>query len=140
VPIYRLYVLSCNRLTRWEDIEAEHDVAAIELARRSAGEHAVELWCEKRKITTFEQRPELARARRDRTCDRPAARPRHSNICAAAAPGLHMLSPWERAQVLSLLYDSGQASLDRWVSPRWDGVLPAIIDNSAKRHKQQLFS
>jgi hypothetical protein len=55
-----MYLLSRNRLIRWNDIEAEHDVAAIELARQSSGEHAVELWCEKRKITTFEQRPEAA--------------------------------------------------------------------------------
>jgi hypothetical protein len=61
-----MYFLSRNRLMRWEDIEAEHDVAAIELARHSSGEHAVELWCEKRKITTFEQRPEPAEPERCR--------------------------------------------------------------------------
>jgi hypothetical protein len=51
---YRLYFLSNNRLQRWQDIEAEHDLAAIEAASQLAGEHSVELWFGKRKITTFE--------------------------------------------------------------------------------------
>jgi hypothetical protein len=51
---YRLYFLSNNRLQRWQDIEAEHDLAAIEAASQLAGEQSVELWFDKRKITTFE--------------------------------------------------------------------------------------
>ena len=51
---YRLYFLSNNRLQRWQDIEAEHDLAAIEAASQLAGKHSVELWFDKRKITTFE--------------------------------------------------------------------------------------
>jgi hypothetical protein len=39
---------------RWEDIQAPHDLAAIELAREYQGEHHVELWFDQRKITTFE--------------------------------------------------------------------------------------
>jgi hypothetical protein len=51
---YRLYFLANNRLQRWQDIEAEHDLAAIEAASQLAGEHSVELWFDKRKITSFE--------------------------------------------------------------------------------------
>jgi hypothetical protein len=50
---YRVYLLKNNRLDRWEDVEAPHDLAAIEAARKFAGEHQVELWFERRKITTF---------------------------------------------------------------------------------------
>lgn len=62
---YRLYFLRNNRLLRWQEIEAEHDLAAIETARRFAGEDSVELWFDKRKITTFAPAPcdaERARA------------------------------------------------------------------------------
>jgi hypothetical protein len=53
MPTYRVYLLKNNRLERWEDIEAPHDLAAIETARKFAGEHQVELWFDRRKITTF---------------------------------------------------------------------------------------
>jgi hypothetical protein len=54
VPIYRLYFLKNNCLDQWRDIEAPHDLAAIEVARVCQGEHSVELWFERRKITTFQ--------------------------------------------------------------------------------------
>jgi hypothetical protein len=54
VPIYRLYFLKNNRLDQWRDVEAPHDLAAIEVARVCQGEHSVELWFERRKITTFQ--------------------------------------------------------------------------------------
>jgi hypothetical protein len=53
VPIYRVYLLKNNRLDRWEDIEMPHDLAAIESASGFRGEHHVELWFDRRKITTF---------------------------------------------------------------------------------------
>jgi hypothetical protein len=60
VPIYRLYYLKRNRLSGWEDVQAEHDLAAIDLARHCRGNGTVELWAGKRKITTFEQHPEMS--------------------------------------------------------------------------------
>jgi hypothetical protein len=54
MPTYRVYLLKNNRLTRWEDIQAPHDLAAIDTAREFQGEHHVELWFGQRKITTFE--------------------------------------------------------------------------------------
>jgi hypothetical protein len=54
MPTYRVYLLKNNRLKRSEDIQAPHDLAAIDMAREFQGEHHVELWFEQRKITTFE--------------------------------------------------------------------------------------
>jgi hypothetical protein len=54
MPTYRVYLLRNSRLKRWEDIQAPHDLAAIDMAREFQGEHHVELWFDQRKITTFE--------------------------------------------------------------------------------------
>jgi hypothetical protein len=54
VPSYRIYLVKNNRLAGWEDIEAPHDLAAIEVAGSYRGDHHVELWFDRRKITTFD--------------------------------------------------------------------------------------
>ncbi len=53
MPIYGLYFVKNNRLEQWRDVLASHDLAAIEVAQACQGEHSVELWYERRKITTF---------------------------------------------------------------------------------------
>ena len=53
MPSYRVYLMRNNRLLSWEDIEAPHDVAAIEDAQRFRGEHHVEIWADRRKLTSF---------------------------------------------------------------------------------------
>jgi hypothetical protein len=53
VPTYRVYRLKNNRLASWEDIEAPHDVSAIEEVQRFRGEHHVEIWADRRKLTSF---------------------------------------------------------------------------------------
>jgi hypothetical protein len=50
---YRIYLMKNNRLLSWEDIEAPHDIAAIEEAQRFRGEHHVEVWADRRKLTSF---------------------------------------------------------------------------------------
>jgi hypothetical protein len=85
VPIYRLYFLKNNCLDQWRDIEAPHDLAAIEVARVCQGEHSVELWFERRKITTF-QPEQSSRLERDPLSPQVAAALPRSFLFAPSLP------------------------------------------------------
>jgi hypothetical protein len=55
VAYYRLYLLSSpgGRFMGFEEIEASDDAEAIRVAERHCGPQPLELWCGKRKVTTF---------------------------------------------------------------------------------------
>ena len=52
---YRLYRLAepDGKFVGFEEIEAEDDAAAIRQAEAFAGRQALELWCGKRKVSSF---------------------------------------------------------------------------------------
>jgi hypothetical protein len=51
---YRLYFVQRGHFVRFEEIEAEDDEAAIALAGRRVGPLSLELWCGRRRVTSFE--------------------------------------------------------------------------------------
>lgn len=51
---YRLYFVQRGHFVRFEEIEAEDDEAAIAQARRRLGPLSLELWCGRRRVTSFE--------------------------------------------------------------------------------------
>lgn len=55
---YRLYMLADpdGRFIGFEEIEAPDDAAAVRLAERRCGNHALELWCGGRKIRSLPAR------------------------------------------------------------------------------------
>jgi hypothetical protein len=54
VLYFRLYFLNATGgILRFAEFEAPDDEAAIALAGEHEGEHALELWCEKRKVRYF---------------------------------------------------------------------------------------
>lgn len=52
---YRLYRLAepGGKFVGFEEIEAEDDIAAVDQAEAYLGRQALELWCGKRKVTSF---------------------------------------------------------------------------------------
>jgi hypothetical protein len=63
MPTYRVYMLRNNRLASWVDIDAPDDLAAIASCQEHRGDHHLELWFDRRKITSFPAEvPELASA------------------------------------------------------------------------------
>jgi hypothetical protein len=53
MPTYRVYMLRNNRLTSWVDVDAADDLAAIDACKAYQGDHDLELWYDRRKITSF---------------------------------------------------------------------------------------
>jgi hypothetical protein len=51
---YRLYFVQRGHFVRFEEIEADDDGRAIELAGLRAGPLSLELWCGRRKVKSFE--------------------------------------------------------------------------------------
>jgi hypothetical protein len=53
---YRLYFMCphTGHIMRFAEYEAQHDEAAIALAREHEGAHALELWSERRKVARIE--------------------------------------------------------------------------------------
>lgn len=51
---YRLYFLRDGHFVRFEEIEAEDDVRAVRAASAQVGAQAMELWCGRRKVQSFE--------------------------------------------------------------------------------------
>lgn len=56
MPRYRLLFFRDNRLDRWEEIEAEGFVEAVQAAAQRAGNQSVELWAERGRVATFRPR------------------------------------------------------------------------------------
>lgn len=53
---YRILYFLANRLERWEEIEADTFVGAVQIASERAGDELVELWSERGRIATFRPR------------------------------------------------------------------------------------
>lgn len=51
---YRLYFVQRGHFVRFEEIDAEDDEAAIAMAERRIGPLSLELWCGRRRVTSFE--------------------------------------------------------------------------------------
>ena len=53
---YRLYFMDprSGHISAFESIEAESDEAALAAAEKHRGGHALELWCQGRKVQRFE--------------------------------------------------------------------------------------
>lgn len=50
---YRLYFVNGGHIERAEEIHADGDEAARQVAESRIGPHALELWCERRKVAAF---------------------------------------------------------------------------------------
>ena len=51
--LYRLLFFRASRLERWEAIEADNDLDAVQEAARRPSDDLAELWVENRKIASF---------------------------------------------------------------------------------------
>lgn len=51
---YRLYFLTDGRFSRCEEIYADSDAQAIDLADRKGSAQTMELWCKTRRVHIFE--------------------------------------------------------------------------------------
>ena len=53
MPTYRLLFFRSNRLERWEELEAESDLDAVQMAAQRQSDDIMELWSSGRKIGVF---------------------------------------------------------------------------------------
>lgn len=66
MPYYRLYFVNqqSGHIERFEEMDAADDAEAMAQAEPFEGEHALELWCERRKVARIEPNDPLSKLTR----------------------------------------------------------------------------